>query len=127
MRTDFIQKNPNTTRKFVEAFAKALEWLKTTPREEVIARFEKISKARNTTDDISALKYWKSTGVASKGGLVAEKDFTVWVDWLVREGELKAGQWKATDFYTNAFNPFLEESKQVSVSAYATYCSSQAC
>ena len=112
MRTDFIQKNPHTTRKFIAACAKALEWLKTTPREEVIARFEKISKARNTTDDISALKYWKSTGVASKGGLVAEKDFTVWVDWLVREGELKTGQWKATDFYTNAFNPFLDESKQ---------------
>ena len=112
MRTDFIQKNPHTTRKFIAAFAQTLEWLKTTPREEVIARFEKISKARNTTDDISALKYWKSTGVASKGGLVEEKNFQVWIDWLVREGELKEGPLKATDFYTNAFNPFLEESKK---------------
>jgi len=112
MRTDFIQQNPHTTRKFIEAFAKALEWMKTNPREEVIARFEKISKARNTTDDISALRYWKSTGVASKGGLVEEKNFQVWIDWLIREGELQAGQWKATDFYTNTFNPFLEATRQ---------------
>lgn len=112
MRTDFIKKNPNTTRKFVEGYAKALEWLKTTPREEVIARFEKIAKARSTTEDISALKYWKSTGVASKGGVVEEKDFKVWIDWLVREGELKEGQFKPTDFYTNEFNPFAQESKK---------------
>jgi ABC-type nitrate/sulfonate/bicarbonate transport system substrate-binding protein len=111
MRTDFIQKNPRTTLKFVEAFARALEWLKTTPREEVIARFETIAKARNTTDDISALKYWKSTGVASQGGLIADKDFQVWIDWLVREGELKEGQVKATDMYTNAFNPFRVDQK----------------
>lgn len=112
MRTDFIQKNPHTTRKFVAAFAQALEWLKATPREEVIARFEKIAKVRNTTEDISALKYWKSTGVASKGGLVADKDFQVWIDWMVREGELQEGQVQAADVYTNAFNPFFEESKQ---------------
>ena len=41
----FIKANPNASRKFVEATAKAIEWARTTPRDEVVARFEKIINA----------------------------------------------------------------------------------
>jgi len=40
MRNDFIAKNPKTVRKFVQGTARALEWARSTPRAEVVARFE---------------------------------------------------------------------------------------
>ena len=42
----FIAENPNTTRKFVEATARAIEWARTQPRAAVIARFQDIIKKR---------------------------------------------------------------------------------
>lgn len=107
----FIKQNPETSKKFVEALGKAIEWTKSTPREEVIARLEKIVKERNRNEDGSNLKYWKSTGVAGKGGLISENEAKIWIDWLVRESELKEGQLKPSDVYTNNLNPFLEKTK----------------
>ncbi|WP_437662265.1 hypothetical protein [Sorangium sp. So ce1182] len=52
------------------------------------------------------LKHWRSTGVAGKGGLIAESELQVWIDWLVRDGELKRGQVQLSELYTNEFNPF---------------------
>jgi ABC-type nitrate/sulfonate/bicarbonate transport system substrate-binding protein len=106
MTNKFIKANPNTVRKFVEANAKAIEWSRTTPREEVIARMEKIAKERGRNEDSSNIKYWKSFGIAGKGGVITEKEFSVWIDWLVKDGQLKDGQVKAKDMYTNEFNPF---------------------
>jgi ABC-type nitrate/sulfonate/bicarbonate transport system substrate-binding protein len=103
MRTQFIEENPNTVRKFVEASAKAIEWARSHPREEVIARLERVMKKRSGTEDVSQLKYWKSTTVASKQGRLSDADFQVWVDWLTRTGQLKRGQLKPADLYTNAF------------------------
>ncbi|WP_438003161.1 ABC transporter substrate-binding protein [Sorangium sp. So ce321] len=103
---EFIRDNPRTARKFVEAVAKAIDWAQTTPRGEVIARFEKIVAGRGRNEEASVLKYWRSTGVAGKGGLIAETEFQVWIDWLVRDGELKQGQVQLSELYTNEFNPF---------------------
>ena len=33
-------------------------------------------------------------------------DLQTWIDWLVRDGELKKGQLTAKDLYTNEFNPY---------------------
>lgn len=102
----FIQDNPKTAKKFVEATAKAIEWARNTPREEVIARYESIIQKRDRKEDKDTVKYWKSTGVAGEGGLIADKEFQTWIDWLVNEGELKAGDYKSSDLFTNEFNPF---------------------
>ncbi|HSD36367.1 MAG TPA: ABC transporter substrate-binding protein [Rhodocyclaceae bacterium] len=106
LREKFIKDNPKTAGKFVEATAKAIEWARTQPPEVVRARFEKIIAERKRTEDASAIKYWKSTGVASKGGVITDKELQVWVDWLVKDGVVKPGQFKAADLYTNQFNPF---------------------
>lgn len=105
----FIKDNPNTTRKFVEATAKAIEWARTTPRDEVIARFEKIIAERGRKEDAGNVKYWKSTGIAGKGGLIIDKEFDTWVNWLVNEGTIKAGELNGKQLYTNEFNPYLNE------------------
>ncbi|MFC5468133.1 ABC transporter substrate-binding protein [Cohnella suwonensis] len=108
----FIKENPNTVRIFVEGTAKAIEWERVTPRDEVIARFEKIINIRGRKEDASAVKYWKSTGIAGKGGLIAESEFQTWIDWLVKDGTLKEGDYQAKDLYTNEFNPYVNETSK---------------
>lgn len=105
-RQDFIKKNPDTVRAFVAGVAKAIEWSRSTPRSEVIARFEKIINAHGRNEDTSTLRYFKSFGVAGQGGLISDKEFSTWIDWLDRSGELKGKQVSAANVYTNEFNPF---------------------
>lgn len=107
----FIKENPNTARKFVEATAKAIEWARTTPRDEVVARFENIINTRGRKEDTSAIKYWKSTGVAGAGGLISDQEFDTWIKWLEKEEVLKKGQLKVEGLYTNEFNPYANEKK----------------
>ncbi|GAA3325832.1 hypothetical protein GCM10020331_059290 [Ectobacillus funiculus] len=50
---------------------------------------KKIIKQRGRNEDTSIIQYWKSTGVAGKGGVIADKEFSVWIDWLIKDGQLK--------------------------------------
>ncbi|MGE7780583.1 ABC transporter substrate-binding protein [Peribacillus sp. NPDC097264] len=105
----FLKENPKTVKKFVEGTAKAIEWARTTPREEVIARFESIIEKRGRKEDSKTVQYWKSPGVAAKGGYIKESEFQVWTDWLEDNGEIKKSQVKLEDVYTNEFNPYTKE------------------
>ncbi|VTU33442.1 ABC transporter substrate-binding protein [Variovorax sp. PBL-E5] len=109
LRDKFIKDNPATARRFVEATARAIEWARNSPPEEVRARFDRIIAQRKRNEDNSTIKYWKSTGVAGKGGLIADKELQVWIDWLVKDGVLKPGQLRAATLYTNEFNPYRTE------------------
>jgi ABC-type nitrate/sulfonate/bicarbonate transport system substrate-binding protein len=102
----FIADKPNTARKFVEATARAIEWARTTPRPQVIARLEQITKRRQRAEDPTLVDYWKSPGVAGRGGLISDQEFASYIDWYVRIGQLKPGEVKASDIYTNRLNPF---------------------
>lgn len=106
LTTRFLKESPNSARKLVEAAARAIEWARSTPREEVVARLQRIIERRGRNEDASLVKYWTSMGVAGKGGLLAAREYQGWIDWLVKDGELKAGQIKAEDLYTNQLNPF---------------------
>ncbi|MFS0871032.1 ABC transporter substrate-binding protein [Paenibacillus xylanilyticus] len=102
----YIRENPNTVKQFVDGVAKAIDWAQTTPREEVIKRFEDIVNKRERKETTENLKYWKSTGISEKGGVITPSEYGVWIDWLVANGELKEGQVKPEDLYTNEYNPF---------------------
>lgn len=106
LREKFIRDNPNASRKLVEGIAKAIEWARTTPPDEVRTRFEKIIAERRRSEDASAIKYWRSTGVAGQGGVITDNELQVWIDWLVKDGALKPGQLKASNLYTNDLNPY---------------------
>jgi ABC-type nitrate/sulfonate/bicarbonate transport system substrate-binding protein len=106
LRADFIARNPVATRRFVEGTARAIEWARTHSRDEVIARMRAIIAKRHRNEDSSIVSYWHSTGVARPGGLLADTDFTVFSDWYVKIGALKAGQFDVTKAYTNEFNPY---------------------
>ncbi len=111
LRDKFIRDNPNTSRKLVEGVSRAITWAQSTPPEEVRARFERIIADRKRNEDASPIKYWRSTGVASKGGVIGDGEIQVWIDWLVKDGLLKPNQLKASDTYTNEFN-FYRTGKQ---------------
>jgi ABC-type nitrate/sulfonate/bicarbonate transport system substrate-binding protein len=105
-RNDFIKKNPNTVRTFTSGVGKAIEWARTTPRAQVIERFTKIIGARGRNENTAALQYFKSFGVAGKGGVIADKEFDTWITWLEQQGQLPKGKVKASGIYTNKYNSF---------------------
>ncbi|HEX6352514.1 ABC transporter substrate-binding protein [Actinophytocola sp.] len=107
----FIEQNPGTVRTFVTATAKAIEWTRTTPRAEVIDRFTEIVTKRKRNEDADTLKYWKSTGVAQTGGRITDDELNLWIDWLSDRGDIKPGQVKAADLYTNEFNDLAKTAK----------------
>ncbi|WP_437691045.1 ABC transporter substrate-binding protein [Sorangium sp. So ce176] len=106
LTTRFLRENPNSTRKLVEAAARAIEWARAAPRDEAVARLRSIIERRQRNEDASVVKYWTSMGVAGKGGLLSAKEYKIWINWLVKDGEIKAGQIKPEDLYTNQLNPF---------------------
>ena len=102
----YIKENPTTVKTFTEGVAKAIEWAQTTPAEEVIERFEKIIEARDGDQTTDYVKFWKSAGIAEKGGVITDSEYSVWIDWLIKNGELKEGDISPEDLYTNEFNPY---------------------
>ncbi|MET7881294.1 ABC transporter substrate-binding protein [Micromonospora profundi] len=107
-RDDFVKRNPETVKAFVAGVGKAIEWARTQPRETVVARMRDIIAKRGRNEDPSLVAYWKSSGVAGRGGVIDEREFGTWIDWLAAEGELKGDRPKAGDIYTNRFNPFVD-------------------
>jgi ABC-type nitrate/sulfonate/bicarbonate transport system substrate-binding protein len=100
----FLKQNPDTVRTFVTGVGKAIEWSRTTPSAQVVDRMTKIVQKRKRNEDTSALKYWKSWGVAEKGGRVSEHELSMWVDWLAGRGELTDRKIDISSLYTNEFN-----------------------
>jgi ABC-type nitrate/sulfonate/bicarbonate transport system substrate-binding protein len=104
LRDDFIAKHPAATKEFVTGVAKAIEWERTTPRADVIARFTTIIEKRGRNEKTDNLKFWKSVGIPSRGGVITDEDFTRWEPWLVESGIVKQGELKPGELYTNEFN-----------------------
>ncbi|MPY64179.1 ABC transporter substrate-binding protein [Streptomyces spongiae] len=104
MTDRFLKQNPDTARTFVTAVGRAIEWSRSTPREEVIARMTDIVKKRGRNEDPGPLKYWRSFGVAETAGRITGKELQLWIDWLVERGDIQKGQVTLSDLYTNEFN-----------------------
>lgn len=102
----FLENKPRTVKKFVEGTAQAIEWARSHPREEVIARYTAIINKRHRQEDASAVPFWRSTGIAYPGGVIHDSELQVWLDWLVKSGQLPAGKLQVRDLYTNQYNPF---------------------
>ncbi|MGW7432427.1 ABC transporter substrate-binding protein [Streptomyces sp. NPDC054861] len=104
MTDRFLERNPDTARTFVTGVGKAIEWSRTTPRAEVVARMTEIVEKRGRNEDSTPLKYWQSFGVAEKAGLITGKELQLWIDWLAERGDIDRGRVKLADLYTNEFN-----------------------
>lgn len=104
-RKDFIKANPDTVRTFVDGVGKAIEWTRTTPLPEVHARFTQIIETRGRQESTDSIPFWKSSGVATKSGVIEESDFTRWEQWLIETGSVKKGELTPAEIFTNEFNP----------------------
>ncbi|MEA5456310.1 ABC transporter substrate-binding protein [Sinomonas sp. JGH33] len=101
-RSDFLAQNPDTVRTFTTGVAKAIEWERTTPRDQVIQRFTQIIQKRNRGESTANLQYWKSVGVPN-AGIVTDADFSRWDSWLRETGILNSPI-TPPKYYTNEFN-----------------------
>jgi ABC-type nitrate/sulfonate/bicarbonate transport system substrate-binding protein len=105
MSTRFLAKNPNTARKYVQAVSKAFDWLHAHSNQEAIDRYKQIIHKRKRNEDTSVVEHWSGNGVSAPHGRLEDRDFDVWIDWLVRDGQVAPGQIHAKDVYTNEYLP----------------------
>jgi ABC-type nitrate/sulfonate/bicarbonate transport system substrate-binding protein len=105
MSKRFVAEHPKTVRKFVEAVGKAHAWSRSQSHTTVRARMEAIIHTRKRNEDASAVAYWKSYGAATELGQLSEREFSMWIEWLERDGQLARGQVRPSDVYTNEFQP----------------------
>lgn len=106
LRTKFIKDNPKSARTLVSGLAKAIDWLQSHPRDEVVQTAIDIAKAHGRPDDVPTLKYWKSPGIGQKGGVIDPKDIQRWISWLEDQGQIPKGSVNVADTYTNDLNAY---------------------
>ncbi|OUS94646.1 ABC transporter substrate-binding protein [Rhodococcus sp. NCIMB 12038] len=105
-RNDFISKNEDSVRDFVQGVARAVRWTQTVPKEEVVDRFVKIVEGRGRNESTEFVRQWKSAGVPAAGGVIDPGEFQIWIDQGVRLGVLKPGGTTAEGLFTNEYNPY---------------------
>lgn len=106
LRDDFIEQNPDAVADFVQGTARAIRWTQVTPRDDVVATYRNIIAERGRNENANLIEYWRSPGIAGPGGVVAEQEIRIWLDWLTRNGELDEGTFTPSDLYTNEYNPY---------------------
>lgn len=107
-----LRTRPKTVRKFVEATARAIEWVRSQPQEVVRARYVQILEARKRGEDVALVNYWKSGSIAQPGGVIADRDMQMWIDFMEKDGSLSPKQVLLSDLFTNEFNPYHDRRRQ---------------
>lgn len=110
---DFIKKNPDTVRKFIQAYKAAERWSNDHPKEAGELTAKKIGLKTATT-------HWYSYT-----GEITDELLQPWIDAMVADGIIPEGKYKPSDLYTDDFsdlwiddvgvqplNPFNSETNQ---------------
>jgi len=107
LRTDWIENKKEASKTLVTGISKAIDYIESHDRAEVLRIYTKWLTDNGYGDQVEAVeKNWiGSTGVSSKGGLIADKDISIWLDWLGTRGDVDPKKIKAGDVFTNQFNP----------------------
>ena len=66
---------------------------------------QRIMDTRKRNENTAAIQYWKSYGIATQDASLTDREFEMWIGWLEQDGQLKPGQIKPRDIYTNQFQP----------------------
>ncbi|MHB8062404.1 MAG: ABC transporter substrate-binding protein [Ruminiclostridium sp.] len=93
-----IKDNPEKVRRFVAAVVKAQKWIINNLAETDKIYAKKLDLDPEVAKDFDRMYY-------SETGLENDERIQLWIDELVKEGEIEEGQVKPTDIYTNEFNP----------------------
>jgi ABC-type nitrate/sulfonate/bicarbonate transport system substrate-binding protein len=105
-RDDFVAQHRDAVADFVQGVARAIRWTQVTPPDEVRARYADIITKRGRGENADLVQYWKSSSLPTPGGVIQPQEISIWVDWLVRNGELEKGKLDPKKLYTNEFNPY---------------------
>lgn len=100
MKKSFIAQHSQAVTDFVTASAKAADWAADHP-DEAKKLFADILQKRGDNPDLA--KYWPGYGLR-RHALYVDHDAQFWIDVLVREGRLTAGQFSPSDIDTNKYN-----------------------
>ncbi len=109
MRDQFLKANPDLSKKFVSALAKAVTFAANHPVDQTRKLLQAWLVKKGRPEDAKALDLWTGTGVATKAGLIRDRDFDLWLSWLKSRGDVKSDSVKASDMYTNRYNPYAKE------------------
>ncbi len=93
-----IKNNPEKVRRFVAAIVKAQQWINNNHDEADRIYAEKLKLKPEVAQYFDRTHY-------SDTGLETDERIQLWIDELVKAGEIKEGQVKPSDVYTNEFNP----------------------
>ena len=99
---DFAREHPEVVRKFVKVLVRASDWTNEHHDEAGL-----IFAKRRGLDP----QYASSWSYYPHGLVPGDAVVQWWIDLLVNEGKLKAGQITASDVYTNEYNPFSSSKK----------------
>ncbi|MDO7867515.1 ABC transporter substrate-binding protein [Nocardioides jiangxiensis] len=107
LRNDWIEKHKDADRTLVSGISYAIDYIESHQREDVLKVYDAWLTEHGYADQVEAVdKNWNgSTGVSSKGGVIADKDISIWLDWLGSRGDVDTSTIKPSDVYTNEFNP----------------------
>lgn len=106
MRKDFIAQHRDAAKTFVHGVARAQEWLHRTPKQQIIARMEKIIDQRGRNETKVLIPFYTGTGINEVGGIQKKQDFEPWVNALVQAQKIKPNELNIDTLYSNEFNPY---------------------
>lgn len=107
MTEEFLERNPDTSEKLVTGIAKAVAYIESHSRDEVLEVYLPWLEENGYEGYVEAVEQnWAgSTGVATKDTAeISDEDISLWLDWLAGRGDVDPSQISASDVYTNEYN-----------------------
>jgi len=106
---DYIKKNPEAVRAFIRAFKDSERWSNDHPTESGNLLKDNIGLSG------AASHYYSYTGA------ISDSDIQPWIDEMVADGDLKAGEVKPSDLYTTEFSDlWVNETAPTPIDPYPT-------
>jgi ABC-type nitrate/sulfonate/bicarbonate transport system substrate-binding protein len=107
MTDDFLNKNPKTSAELVTGVAKAVAYIESHSRDEVLKVYDAWLEDHGYSSYVEAVdQNWAgTTGVATPtSAAIGDKDISLWLDWLAARGDVDPSKVKPSDVYTNDYN-----------------------
>ncbi|MGD0152812.1 MAG: ABC transporter substrate-binding protein [Thermacetogeniaceae bacterium] len=100
VNTDFLKNHPDIVKKFVTAYARAVDWTRAHPKEAGQIFAKRLGAPPEYSD------YY--TAAYPEHALIDEKNAQLYLDLAIKYGDVNKGQITTSDIYTNEYNPYYQ-------------------